>query len=51
MDGYFWGPVDVPEGHVFLLGDNRLESHDSRNYGTVPLDAIEGKYLTQLWPF
>lgn len=51
MDGYFWGPVDVPAGHVFLLGDNRLESHDSRNYGPVSVDAIDGKYLTRLWPF
>ncbi|MEN9644221.1 MAG: hypothetical protein RL238_890 [Actinomycetota bacterium] len=50
MSGYFWGPVVVPEGHVFLLGDNRLESHDSRSYGTVSVDAIEGKYLGRFWP-
>lgn len=50
MGGYYWGPVVVPDGQVFLLGDNRLESHDSRNYGPVSVDAIEGKYLTRLWP-
>ena len=50
MSGYFWGPVEVPAGHVFLLGDNRLESHDSRNYGPVPVDAVEGKYLGRIWP-
>jgi len=50
MAGYFWGPEIVPAGHVFLLGDNRLESHDSRNYGSVPVDDVVGKYLGRLWP-
>ena len=50
MEGYFWGPVVVPAGQVFLLGDNRLESHDSRAYGPVAMDAVEGRLLTRLWP-
>ncbi|MFM2076673.1 MAG: signal peptidase [Actinomycetota bacterium] len=50
MDGYFWGPVVVPAGQVFLLGDNRLESHDSRAYGPVAVDAVQGRLLTRIWP-
>ena len=51
MGGYFWGPEVVPAGSVFLLGDNRLESHDSRSYGAVPADSISGYYLLSIWPW
>ena len=39
-----FGPVTVPEDHVFLLGDNRDGSADSRRYGPVPLSHVLGRY-------
>ncbi|MHB1340244.1 MAG: signal peptidase I [Coriobacteriia bacterium] len=38
-------PFVVPEGHVFLLGDNRPVSDDSRFFGVVPLDQIQGRVV------
>ncbi len=42
IDGLYFGPVTVPAGAVFLLGDNRADSVDSRTYGPVELDRIVG---------
>lgn len=39
-------PVTVPEGHVFVLGDNRSNTVDSRIYGTVPIKDLSGKVTT-----
>ena len=49
-DGYFdvrvqYGPVTVPEGHYFMMGDNRDNSQDSRYWGFLPQEYIKGRAL------
>ena len=44
------GPVEVSEGYYFVMGDNRLHSNDSRDWGLVARDDIVGKIWLVYWP-
>jgi signal peptidase I len=42
--------IVVPPGHLFVMGDHRLQSQDSRCQGTVPIDNVIGRAFVIVWP-
>ncbi len=45
------GKTQVPEGNLFVMGDNRRDSLDSRKIGFVPIGKVVGKVGIKYWPF
>jgi signal peptidase I len=50
IDSVYFGPVRVPAGSVFVMGDNRANSEDSRTFGAVPESALTGRVVAVVWP-
>ncbi len=48
--GNEFGPVKVSQGKYFMMGDNRLDSCDSRKWGAVPRDNLIGPVFAVYWP-
>lgn len=46
-----WGPTVVPEGKLFVMGDNRDNSSDSRDWGFVPMNNVIGEPLFVYWSY
>jgi len=43
--------ITVPKKQIFVMGDNRPQSFDSRNFGSVPVKLVVGRAFAVVWPF
>lgn len=44
-------PVTIEDDHVFVMGDNRVQSYDSREFGPIETSMIRGRAFVAVWPF
>jgi signal peptidase I len=45
-----FGPVTVPAGHLWMMGDNRCDSSDSRVFGPIDEKLVVGRAFVLIWP-
>jgi signal peptidase I len=45
-----FGPTEIPDDMLFVMGDNRTNSDDSRNFGPIPEEEVVGRAFLLIWP-